>query len=45
MKRLVLFLLVVLALTVNFSVLSWGGVDLTQWSAFGTNDAPQEPKK
>ncbi len=42
MKKLVLLLVVALVLTVNFTVLSYGGVDLSQWGAFGTNDDPKK---
>jgi hypothetical protein len=40
MKRLVLLLVVALVLTVNFTALSWGGIDLSQWGVFGTNEDP-----
>ena len=42
MKRLVLLLVVALVLTVNFTALTWGGVDLSKWVVFGTNDDPKK---
>ncbi len=42
MKKLVLLVVVALALTVNFTALTWGGVDLGHWGAFGTNDEPRK---
>jgi len=40
MKRWVLLIIVALALSINFTALTWGGVDLSQWVVFGTNDEP-----
>ncbi len=38
MKKLVLFFVIVMFCTINFTALTWGGVDLSKWQGFGTDD-------
>jgi hypothetical protein len=42
MKKFVLLILLVMFCTINFTALTYGGVDLSKWQVFGTDDGPQK---
>jgi hypothetical protein len=38
MKKLVLIVLLLVFCAINFTTLTWGGVDMTKWQIYGSDD-------